>query len=88
MVKSIYRREYAILVSMLRDIRAQSGKSQLHCAEELGRPQSFISDVENGVRRLDLVQIRDFCQVVGKNFLDFITEFENAVRGTEEIGAK
>ncbi|WP_428557254.1 hypothetical protein [Pseudomonas edaphica] len=38
--------------------------TQAQCSAALGRPQSFMSDVERGVRRLDTAELRDLCLVL------------------------
>lgn len=48
--------------------------------DPLGRPQSFMSEVEKGVRRLDIIQIRDLCKVMACDLTDLITEFESKLR--------
>jgi hypothetical protein len=35
-----------------------------------------MSDVESGSRRLDIVQIRDLCRVIGITLVELIGEFE------------
>ncbi|MNF09293.1 Helix-turn-helix domain protein [compost metagenome] len=45
-------------------------------AQALDRPQSFVSDIERGLRRLDLVQLRDICAVLGIGLIDFVQRFE------------
>ncbi|MBD8091694.1 helix-turn-helix transcriptional regulator [Pseudomonas fluorescens] len=65
MPKTIYRREHAVLLSLLKKYRNEAGLTQVQCSKALGRPQSFMSDVESGTRRLDVVQVRDLCNVLG-----------------------
>ena len=77
MAKSLYRTETGVLVALLREFRAKAGLTQAQCSEALGRPQSFMSDVERGIRRLDLVQLRDLCQVLDVSLSVLIRQFEN-----------
>lgn len=79
MTKAIYRREHVIFLQELKRMRVESGMTQAQCSAALGRPQSFISDVERGVRRLDMVQLRDLCQVLGGNLVGFTQAFEKAL---------
>lgn len=65
MPKTIYRREHAVLLSLLKKYRTEAGLTQVQCSKALGRPQSFMSDVESGTRRLDVVQVRDLCSILG-----------------------
>ncbi len=79
MTKAIYRREHVILLQELKRMRVESGMTQTQCSAALGRPQSFMSDVERGVRRLDMVQLRDLCQVLGSDLISFTKSFEKAL---------
>lgn len=81
MTKSIYRSEYTTFLRVLRDCRIASGLTQTQCSEALGRPQSFMSDVERGARRLDIVQLRDLCQVLKTDLITLVTRFEAEIGG-------
>jgi transcriptional regulator with XRE-family HTH domain len=83
MRKSIHRSEYRVLLDLLREQRARAGLTQAQASSSLGRAQSFISDVERGSRRLDLVQLRDLCHVLQTDLVKFVTEFEKAVSAKE-----
>lgn len=79
MTKAIYRREHTVFLDVLKRMRVQSGMTQVQCSDALGRPQSFMSDVERGVRRLDIVQLSDLCQVMGSDLPTLIDSFEKAL---------
>lgn len=79
MTKAIYRREHVIFLQELKRMRVESGMTQAQCSAALGRPQSFMSDVERGVRRLDMVQLRDLCLVLGSDLVSFTNIFEQAL---------
>ncbi|MBK5002438.1 helix-turn-helix transcriptional regulator [Pseudomonas sp. S31] len=79
MTKAIYRREHVIFLQELKRMRVESGMTQAQCSAALGRPQSFMSDVERGVRRLDMVQLRDLCLVLGGDLIAFTKSFEHAL---------
>ncbi|MBD8826625.1 helix-turn-helix domain-containing protein [Pseudomonas sp. CFBP 13602] len=79
MTKAIYRREHVIFLQELKRMRVESGMTQAQCSAALGRPQSFMSDVERGVRRLDTVQLRDLCQVLDSDLISFTSAFEQAL---------
>lgn len=76
MVSSIHRDEYVVLLRLLRQYRTDSGLTQGQFAEALGRAQSFVSDMERGFRRIDLIQLRDICAVLNISLLDFVARFE------------
>ncbi|WP_338660650.1 helix-turn-helix transcriptional regulator [Pseudomonas bubulae] len=80
MPKAIYRSEYDVFLTLLKGRRINAGLTQVQCSTALGRPQSFMSDVERGVRRLDIIQIYDLCRVLGCDFVALIQEFESKIR--------
>ncbi|MCA5929488.1 helix-turn-helix domain-containing protein [Pectobacterium versatile] len=53
---SVYSDEYQIVIKALREARIAKGITQGNLALALERPQSFIANVENGERRLDIVE--------------------------------
>ncbi|WP_089230197.1 MULTISPECIES: helix-turn-helix domain-containing protein [unclassified Pseudomonas] len=80
MPKSIHRPEHKALVELLRKHRIAAGLTQVQCSKALNHPQSFMSDVESGTRRLDIVQLRDLCAVLGTNLTELVEELERAIR--------
>ncbi len=46
----------------------------------LGRSQSFISDVETGKRRVDVVELRDIARLTGLSLRKLITNFEKRIK--------
>lgn len=38
-----------------------------------------MSDVENGTRRLDIVQLRDLCAVLGISLSELVQQLEEAI---------
>ncbi|WP_422416983.1 helix-turn-helix domain-containing protein [Pseudomonas sp. GZD-222] len=79
MPKAIYRPEHDMFLAILKARRIDSGMTQADCSQALGRPQSFMSDVERGVRRLDIIQIHDLCKILGCKLIDVIQEFESSL---------
>ena len=47
-----YRQHYRVLLGRLREVRFEAGLTQLQAARRLSKPQSFISKVESGERRV------------------------------------
>lgn len=88
MTKAIYRREHAIFLQVLKRMRVESGMTQAQCSAALGRPQSFMSDVERGVRRLDTVQLRDLCKVLDSDLVSFTNAFEQALGNLDPSSAE
>lgn len=76
MEKSIYTREYEVLLRLLREARERAGVTQIELAEKLRQTQSFVSKVERGDRRLDLVQLRSILAALGVRLPEFVSAFE------------
>jgi transcriptional regulator with XRE-family HTH domain len=74
--KSIHKSEYSILLRRLRALRTAAGLTQAELSTALQRPQSYISDVERGSRRLDLLQLQELCNACGQSLTEFVDEFE------------
>jgi transcriptional regulator with XRE-family HTH domain len=77
--KSIYTREYTAVLRLLREIRDRSGLTQIDLADRLGQTQSFVSKIERGDRRLDIVQLRTILRVLGSSLPEFVTSLEAAL---------
>jgi transcriptional regulator with XRE-family HTH domain len=79
MRKSIHTGAHAALIELLRESREAAGVTQADLSRYLGRAQSFVSDVERGTRRLDVIQLRDICTYLGIDFPKFAGELERRV---------
>lgn len=64
-------------LSLVRQMRIDAGLRQADLAEKLGEPQSFVSRYESGERRLDVLELRQICRVLGVSLADFIQRFED-----------
>lgn len=76
MEKSLHRKEYKILLKLLYAKRMAAGLKQEELAKKLGVHQSFISKTENGERRLDFVELADFCTALGTDLTALTEEFQ------------
>jgi transcriptional regulator with XRE-family HTH domain len=66
--KSIYSEEYQRLCGLLRDLRLESGLTQVEVASRLGVPQSFVSKYESGERRLDVIELKHVADALHIDF--------------------
>jgi transcriptional regulator with XRE-family HTH domain len=64
---------------LLRQMRTEAGLTQTEIAQRLGQPQSFVSKYESGERRLDVLELRQVCAVVGLSLADFVRRLEQTL---------
>ena len=76
MKKSRETTEHRILVAVLREARKKAGLTQVELAELTGQTQSYVSKIERGDLRLDLVQMRSICQAIGISLPTLVRRFE------------
>ncbi|MDD5432663.1 MAG: helix-turn-helix transcriptional regulator [Candidatus Omnitrophica bacterium] len=67
---TIYTKTHKLLVGKLIDARKKAGLKQVEAAKKLGRSQSYISKIEIGQRRVDIVQLKELAALYKKK-LDF-----------------
>lgn len=74
MQKNIYTEEQAYLVMRLRQARLEAGFSQIAIAEKLEKTQSYVSKVELGQVKIDIVELKKFAKSYGKLIEFFIKD--------------
>lgn len=68
------------LQALLRQLRLDAELRQVDLAEQLGQPQSYVSKYESGERRLDFLEVRQVCRVLGQPLAEFVRRFEEDLR--------
>ena len=77
MEKSLFTAEYATMLVLLRQFRRDIGVTQVELADRLGQSQSFVSKVERGESRLDIIQLRTICHALGTSLATFVAALES-----------
>ena len=72
MSKTIWTKKYAKFIEKLRQARLKTGLRQIEVAKKLKRPQSYISRVESGEYRLDIIEVKRFAKLYGKSMNELI----------------
>jgi transcriptional regulator with XRE-family HTH domain len=70
---SAYPKEYRRFVDKLKSARIESGLTQVDVSKQLGKPQSFISKIESGERRVDVVELQHIADLYQKS-LDYFLD--------------
>lgn len=76
----VSRAEYKALLSLLKREREAVGLSQTELAVKLGTTQSFISKIERGERRIDVLELRAFCRALGTTIPKILLQLERVRR--------
>ena len=72
MTKSRHTARYDKLIRALKEARLDAGLTQAEVAKKFAAHASFVSKVESGERRLDVVELADFCQQYGVRLAVFL----------------
>ena len=88
MKKTIHTDEYALLVTLLRETRESAGLTQIELALRLNTTQSIVSKIERGERRLDLVELKAWCDAIDVSLAHFAARFEQACDSRDKVPAR
>jgi transcriptional regulator with XRE-family HTH domain len=72
MQKSRFTKRYARVIAALRAARLEAGLTQTEVARRFGAHAPFVSKCESGERRIDVVELAEFCRVYGIPLADFL----------------
>ncbi len=72
MPKSIYTKEHRKIIEGLKKTRQEAGLKQTEVAKKLGKPQSYISKIERGERRVDITELKQLAKIYKKDINFFI----------------
>ena len=67
---------YARLTTALKEARLKAGLQQIEAARKLRKPQSFVSKVESGERRLDVIELAELLRAYGQDVIGFLRSLQ------------
>ena len=73
---SIYLEQYRLVIHTLKEVRIKQNITQEKLAQALNRPQSFIAKVENGERRLDVVEFVYIARLLSLNPITILNKIQ------------
>lgn len=90
MARSTHHPDYQVLLEVLRRRREESGLTQGEVALALGNTQTFVSKVERGERRIDVIELVEWCEALGFSPGDTFGELlsRRAARHRKELKLK
>lgn len=67
MPKTTFTDAYKEMLGLLIAARKAAGVTQVELSERLGKPQSWVSNVERGHRRVDVIEFCGISRALGSN---------------------
>lgn len=67
-----YSNEYNQLLGVIKKARIDGGLTQLEVAKKLNKPQSYVSKIENGERRIDAIELKYLIKILNINATDIL----------------
>jgi len=74
-VRSVRTAKYDKLLGLLKELRAESGMTQKQLCDRLGQDLTYISKIERGTRRLDLIEFFDLAEALGQDPIGIALRF-------------
>jgi len=72
MFKAIYSKDHKYIVEQLKRARQEAGLEQEQVAKTLKKTQSYISKIESGQRRIDIITLKEFARIYKKDINFFL----------------
>ncbi|MGM9480284.1 helix-turn-helix domain-containing protein [Roseateles sp. NT4] len=80
MPKTLHSPHSDLLPTRLRELREARGLRQQDLADRLGHSQAMVSNVERGERRLDVMELHQWLQALGVDFMRFVRQLDEELR--------
>ncbi|SDC53976.1 Helix-turn-helix domain-containing protein [Cupriavidus sp. YR651] len=75
------------MLELLRVKREEAKLTQVEIAKSLGVRQAFVSKCELGQRRMDVIELREWCIALGTSVSAFMDELESTLLAFEDTVA-
>ena len=66
MSKVIYSKDHKYIVERLKTARIEAGLDQIEVARLLNKTQPYISKMESGQRKIDVITLKEFARIYKK----------------------
>lgn len=80
MQKSLFSKDTSLFLERLIAARKRAGLTQEQLAKRLNATQSFVSKCERGERRLDIIELRNWCSALRLSLPSFVAELESHLK--------
>lgn len=74
MAKTIFTKQHQDFIRALREVRRSKGVTQVQLSERLDRAQSYISNIERGERRIDVIEFMAIAAALNRDAVELFSE--------------
>ena len=71
-MSKLYSQKNKNLLEKLRSARLEAGLTQVQASKKLKKPQSYLSKIERGERKIEAIELADFAKIYKKSINYFI----------------
>jgi transcriptional regulator with XRE-family HTH domain len=71
-MSKLYSQKNKDLLEKLRSARLEAGLTQIQASKKLKKPQSYLSKIERGERKIEAIELGDFAKIYNKDINYFI----------------
>jgi len=82
-VKLIAKKYNFVIIELLYRLRLSAGITQQQLSDILKVPQSYVSKIETGERRIDLIELREICRALNSDLIEFVVMLEKELNETQ-----
>lgn len=82
-MKLIAKKYNFVIIELLYRLRLSAGITQQQLSDILKVPQSYISKIETGERRIDLIELREICRALNSDLIEFVVMLEKELNETQ-----
>ena len=72
MNNNLYTKEHKKIIEKLKKARHDVGLDQFETTKKLGKSQSYLSKIESGQRKIDVIQLKKFAKIYNKDINYFL----------------
>jgi len=80
LLSTIFTQRHQEFIGFIASVRKAADMTQAELAARLGKPQSFVSKVERGEQRLDVIEFCQLAEALGRDPAKLLQDFADAKR--------
>ena len=78
-VRSLRTAEYDKLLVLLKQLRKEANLTQLELCEKLGQEKTYVSKVERGTRRFDVIELFEYANALALDPVEIVGRLKGLI---------